>query len=210
MSLTNIVAIDGEAVEFEWTILGFSTLQNHQGIQSDLRKRNMWNSKTGIIFMWVFNDIDRTTKGNDEICFSNSEKSRNTRKSSRKDTGRFSVLETNRTGVELFFTHVKENETLQPLKWCWESMQKKYWLHKERRLILYSKCQMVQKNCQERPRIPRTHKKAVTNRKEWRSQWRTTRRTRRASTDRIRRWSWSLVRFLVGSRWLHLSSSRGT
>ena len=106
--------------------------------------------KIGIIFMWVFNDIDRTTKGNDEICFSNSEKSRNTRKSSRKDTGRFSVLETNRTGVELFFTHVKENETLQPLKWCWESMQKKYWLHKERRWILYFKWQKVQQNCLEK------------------------------------------------------------
>ena len=52
--------------------------------------------------------------------------------------------------------------------------------------------------------------KAGTNRKERRSQWRTSRRTRRVSTDRIKRWRWSPCRLLVDSRWLHLSSSQGT
>ena len=39
---------------------------------------------------------------------------------------------------------------------------------------------------------------------------RTSRRTGRASTDRITRWRWSPWRLLVDSRWLHLSSSQWT
>ena len=59
------------------------------------------------------------------------------------------------------------------------------------------------------PRLARTHSKAGTTCKEWRSQfWRTSRRTRRVSTDRIERWCWSLERPLVDSRWLHLSAKR--
>ena len=51
----------------------------------------------------------------------------------------------------------------------------------------------------KRPRNPRTHSKAGTTCMVWRSQWRTSRRTGRASTDRIKRWrsspkrlSWSI------------------
>ena len=44
-------------------------------------------------------------------------KSRNTRRDSRTDTGRSSVLETKRGGMELLQKHLKENGTLQPLKW---------------------------------------------------------------------------------------------
>ena len=61
-----------------------------------------------------------------------------------------------------------------------------------------------------RPRIPRTHSKAGTACRERRSQWRTSRRTRRATTDRNKRWRWSPERLLVNSRWLHLSSSYWT
>ena len=39
------------------------------------------------------------------------------RRDSRKDTGRFWVLEMKRSGMELLRTHVKENEILQPLRW---------------------------------------------------------------------------------------------
>ena len=39
----------------------------------------------------------------------------------------------------------------------------------------------------KRPRIPRSHPEAGTNRKERRSQWRTSRRTGRASTNRTKR-----------------------
>ena len=56
-----------------------------------------------------------------------------------------------------------------------------------------------------RLRIPRTHSKAETYRRERRSQWRTSRRIGRASTDRTKRWRWSPERFLVETRWLHLS-----
>ena len=58
----------------------------------------------------------------------------------------------------------------------------------------------------KRPRIPRAHSKAGTT---WR-QWRTSRRTGRVSTDRIKRWRWSLETLFVDSRWLHLSSSHWT
>ena len=50
-----------------------------------------------IIFMSMFNDIDCTRKGNDGICASNSQKSG-------KYAKRFSVLETRRSGMELFLT----------------------------------------------------------------------------------------------------------
>ena len=62
----------------------------------------------------------------------------------------------------------------------------------------------------KKTRIPRTHSKAGTTCKEWRSQRRTSRRTRRVSTDRIKRWRRSQKRLLVHPRWLHLSSSHWT
>ena len=46
--------------------------------------------------------------------------------------------------------------------------------------------------------------------KEWRSQWRNSRRIGRVSTGRTNRWRWSPCRFLVDSRWPHLSSSHWT
>ena len=77
---------------------------------------------------------------------------------------------------------------------------------KERRFFHYQ-WQMVQQRCQEkRLRVPSTE----TNRKERRSQWRTSWRTGRASTDRINKWRWSPKRLLVDPRWLHLSSSQWT
>ena len=60
----------------------------------------------------------------------------------------------------------------------------------------------------ERLRFPRTHSKAGTNRKEWRSQWRTSRRTGGASTDRSNRSRWSPCRLLVDPRWLHHNEPR--
>ena len=88
-------------------------------IQDVLRERNIKPEEftVWIIFMSMFNDIDWTRKGNDGICISNSVKSRNTRRDSRKDTGRFWVLEMKRSGLELFVAHLKENGTLQPLIW---------------------------------------------------------------------------------------------
>ena len=44
-------------------------------------------------------------------------KSRNTRRYSRKDTGRFWVLEMKRSGTEVLLTHLKEKGILQPLRW---------------------------------------------------------------------------------------------
>ena len=69
--------IDGEPTELEWNILpGFSSLQILQKIQNDLREQNIEPEKftDTIIFMSMFNDIDWTRKGNDEIRISNLEK----------------------------------------------------------------------------------------------------------------------------------------
>ena len=98
-------------------------MQILQEIQNDLRKRNIKPEEFSdqIIFMSMFNDIDWRRKGNDGICKKKSEKLRNARKDSRTDTGRFSVLETKRSGMELFFTHLKENGTLQLLTWWKDS-----------------------------------------------------------------------------------------
>ena len=68
--------------------------------------------------MSMFNDVDWARKGEDLICFSNSEMPRNTRRDSRKAAARFRVLEIKRSGMEFFLTHFKENWILQPLKWC--------------------------------------------------------------------------------------------
>ena len=114
-----LFGFDGEPIVYEWNILSrFTSLQILQKILNDFRKWNIEHEKftDRIIFMSMFNDIDWTRKGSDGICMSNSEKSRNTRRDSRKDTGRFWVLETKRSGMELFLTHLKENGILQPLK----------------------------------------------------------------------------------------------
>ena len=78
------------------------------------------------------------------------------------------------------------------------------------RFFSRSSSRWYSKNVRKRLRIPRTHSEAGTNRKARRSQWRNSRRTGRASTDRIKRWRWSPCRLLVDSRWLHLSSSQWT
>ena len=71
------LGIDGEPTELKWNILpGFSSLQILQKIQNDLREQNNEPEKftDTIIFMSMFNDIDWTRKGNDEIRISNLEK----------------------------------------------------------------------------------------------------------------------------------------
>ena len=76
-SYKELLRIDGEAIGLEWNILpGFSSLQILQKIQNDLRERIIEPEKftDRIIFMSMFFDIDRTRKGNDGICISNSEK----------------------------------------------------------------------------------------------------------------------------------------
>ena len=73
-----------------------------------------WEIHSPDHLMSMCNDIDWTWKGNDGNCISNSERSRNMRKDSCSDTGRFWVLETKRSGMELF---LKENGTLQHFTW---------------------------------------------------------------------------------------------
>ena len=75
---------------------------------------------------------------------------------------------------------------------------KRWWIH-------ISFCRWYSKIVRKRPRIPRTQ-----TCKEWRSQWRTLRRTGRVSNDRNKRWRWCPERLLVDPRWLHLSSSHWT
>ena len=90
-----------------------------------------------------------------------------------------------------------------------ESMRKKYWSHK-REKNSFPTCRWCSKIVWKRLWIPRTHSKARTYCVEGRSQWRTSRRIGRASTNRIKRWRWSPEWLLVNSRWLHLSTSYWT
>ena len=106
-----LLGINGVAIEFEWNIFPrFTPPQTLQEIPNDLQKRNIEPEKftDRIIFISMLNDIDWTSKGNDEICISNSEKSRLSRRSSRRDTGRSSVLEAKRSDVENQSTLVEE------------------------------------------------------------------------------------------------------
>ena len=66
LSYKGLLGIDGEAIEFEWNVFpGFLSLQILQEIRNELRKRNIEPEKLidRIIFMSMFNDIDRTRKG---------------------------------------------------------------------------------------------------------------------------------------------------
>ena len=80
-------------------------------------------------------------------------------------------------------------------------LTKRWWIHIPR-------SRWYSKTVRKRLRCPRTHSKAATDRKEWRSQWRTSRRIGRVSTGRINRWRRSPFRLLVDSRWLRLSPSQ--
>ena len=71
-----LLGFDGEAIELDGNIFpGFTSLRILQEIQDDLQKRNIEFEKftDRIIFMSMFNQIDCTREGNDEICISNSE-----------------------------------------------------------------------------------------------------------------------------------------
>ena len=98
-SYKELLGIDGEPIELEWNIFPkFASLQILQEIQNDLRKRNTrtWNnSQTGSASCTMFNDIDWTMKKKRwNLYFEFRKKSRKTRRDSRRDIGRFSVLET--------------------------------------------------------------------------------------------------------------------
>ena len=71
---------------------------------------------------------------------------------------------------------------------------------KEILMSSYSHFRWDSKIVRKRPRIPRIHSKARTNRKERRSQQRTSWWTWRVSPDRNQRWCWSPCRFLVDPR----------
>ena len=96
---------------------------------------------------------------------------------------------------EIYPRRIKAKEVLISLKRWWIHLPNSRWDSK-----------IVRK----RPRFPRTHSKAGKNRKEWKSEWRTSRRIGRVSTNRIYRWRWSPCRLLVDPSWLHLSSSQWT
>ena len=78
-----------------------------------LNLKNSWTGSSSCQCSTTSNGQENETM---EFVFRIQKKSRNTRRYSRRDTGRSPVLETKRSGMELFLTHWKENGTLQPLK----------------------------------------------------------------------------------------------
>ena len=79
-SYAELFGIDGETVEFEWNIFPrLTSLEMLQKVQEDLRSRRLEpeDFQDRVIFMSMFNDIDRTMRGNSEKCISNSEQIKN-------------------------------------------------------------------------------------------------------------------------------------
>ena len=73
-----LLGIDGEAIELEWTNFPeFSSISILREIQQDLETKNIQpeDVKDRIIFMSMFNDIEWKT--NDENCISNAVKTKN-------------------------------------------------------------------------------------------------------------------------------------
>ena len=66
--------IDGEPIEFEWNIFpGFTSIEILRLMQKNLNGRQITPDQFEgrIIFMSMFNDIDRTKNGNSDVCISN-------------------------------------------------------------------------------------------------------------------------------------------
>ena len=119
LSYKELLGIDGEPLEFEWNVLPqFSSLQILQKIQDDCENgtSNLRNSQTGSSSCQCSTTSIGKEKETMEFVFRIQKKSRITRQDSCKDIGCSSVLETKRSGMELFFTHLKENGTLEPPK----------------------------------------------------------------------------------------------
>ena len=115
-SVAELVVIDGEAIEFEWTIF----LALIREIQNGMQKQNAEPEKFAdrIIFMSMFNNIDWARKGNDEKCVSNSEHIKMYGKRCfRRDTGRSLGLEMKRSGMEIAITNLKESGIPSVLRW---------------------------------------------------------------------------------------------
>ena len=89
---------------------GLTSLQILQKIHGDLQERNIEPEKFGdrIIFMSMFNDIDRVMEANEETCISNSEKVK---------TYAQRFLETKRSGMGTAITNPKENGIPLPHTW---------------------------------------------------------------------------------------------
>ena len=114
LSCKELMGIDRETVEIEWNVLsGFSSLQILQKSQDDLRERNieLVEFTDLVIFTSMINDIDWTRKGNEGICF------RITRNQGIREKMLAGTQDVSRSWRrKLFFTHLKENGTPQPLQ----------------------------------------------------------------------------------------------
>ena len=91
-----------------------------------------------------------------------------------------------------------------------ESTRRRSWSDKKSRWIHIPSSRWYSKSVRKRPRIPRTHSQARTNRKEWRSQWWIWKRTGECQPTEPTDDAEARADFLVDLRWLHLSSSQWT
>ena len=108
LSYTELLGIHGEAIEFEWNISqDFHRCRFFNRFSKICEEPERFTDRT-ISMSSMFNDIDWTRKEMMEFVFRIRKKSRNTGRNSRKDTERFWVLDTTRTGMELFLTHLKK------------------------------------------------------------------------------------------------------
>ena len=114
-SYTELFGVDGEPIEFEWHIFpGFLSYDILQRIQKVLQDQNIEpeNFEDRVIFVSIFNDIERTKKGNDVICISNSEKVKTYARKFPQGHWRFLG-----PGEELTVLLLKENGIPLPHEW---------------------------------------------------------------------------------------------
>ena len=135
-SYQDAVGIDGEAIEFEWTIFpGFSSLSVLQEVQRDLEKRQIQPEEftDRIVFMSMFNDIEWKTT--DENCYFECRKSEELRNEILRRTFLGPRVGREVSGLEVLTTLKKGSGIVQSTKWCNDS---------KKLVILYSEVSVPQ------------------------------------------------------------------
>ena len=114
--------IDGEPIEFEWNIFPrFTSIEILWKIQEDLEARqiNPEQLEGRILFMSMFNDMDRTKNGNSLDCILNSKDATDYAKRFQRGHGG-----SEENGMERTLISQKENGTLKPIRWHQTLLQK--------------------------------------------------------------------------------------
>ena len=123
-SYGELLGIEGKAIEFEWNIsqeLRHCRFFRWSRVICKNGTLNLKNSQIGSSSGQSSTILVGQEKETMRFVFRIQKKSRHTRRNSRMDTGRSSVLEMKRSGVEKQSTFLKESEIQWRLRWCSDS-----------------------------------------------------------------------------------------